>query len=1412
MRKVVSGIILALLAVNMLSIAFNIQPAKAEWTGTVYIRADGSIDPPDAPIITYDNITYFLTDDITSSGDGVVIERDNVTLDGTGHAIKGIGSGRPGINIGGRENIIIKDVTIKGFSPCISVIGSKNCIIKGNDLTTNGTGIQLGWSYTSTHNNTIYGNTIRSGGEYVNPNCIGINVADAHANIVKANKIVNMTYGIRIAASSYNNISDNTFINCGIFLAWEFSWYMNHIKNNTVNGKPLVYLYGVNNYEVADAGQVILVNCSNITVKNLDLPNYSTVGIELVKTQNSTIANNNIANQRVGIYLCHSPNNTVSENKIENCISAGIEVWHGKSYYSSLQPSRSNNFINRNRVINCSSGISLEYSTDNIIDGNSILNCVSGIGTFHSHRTVITNNDVKANYIGIGIGGSSFNNVTGNNIRDNFYGMDIGDCYGSSIFHNNFINNTIQVYMPWGGTHVWDGGYPSGGNYWSDYTGIDEKSGPNQDQPGSDGIGDTPYIIDENNVDHYPLMSPWTPTPPIQIWFFDSDFQYSLDDDYGTVEGTGHLRGKAALSAGSLSVEGQITLNGPLPSAVPEVYLIATDGPDEELAKQAVDLSQFSYWQTAANTYNFSGHIPNVIQPINNGHYEVEALITYNGQQYEFFINTISRMNNHYLPLTTQPKLREAVQNEAKSVRSVWIDEQEYYIVTLKAYIDPTSWEPYEHSFLAEEPPAWVVYTYPDFEPISNETLMRKIWTVDRANNLLKRVGTPESISNTINTIDEVITASKGLSEAEYTAVLARTTAFMTLDLVFFAELGLPIADYGIGSVLVSQLDYYTDPERFTLESGRALLNASKMNYQEAKKIAELNRDGISDYATARDYINSYYRGYFEFVYGVEMALPAEEVSKPVWWEVVSWLPEYIKHLALKFSSIASKLPELGTLLDASSKVSKNVLSTREQLRNYINSLKEIEEKMNELFEAEAYPIHYTLALVNQDKRSLYERWGIHGVDYLNSNLCSPAELRIYDSQGRATGVISGEVIVEIPNSFYFYSSESVTIFFPEDSYVHEVAGTGEGTYRLELTFVALGQIFNFTATDIPTNSGSIHQFTVDWDALSLGEKGVTVQVDNDGDGVFEHTFTSDSELNHKEYVIATDDIPPRTWLDIREPKFVVNNVTYLTSATPIALIAEDNPGGSVVALTAYRIYNASYDSGWITYTQPFYLTGLSDGTYQIDYNSTDYAGNVEPTKTATIILDNTPPKTTLTIGEPKYLSDTIYVTPDTSFILEANDVGSGVYSTVYRIYNSTYDSGWIPYMAPFNLTALTDGVYTIEFYSTDTLGNIEATSSIQVTLFSWDYIFEDSYGRETVLKINLAHKFFQFITHDEDYGIRQANYMQKCRTTIVILHCDGEITLTAVAIPKIDFCIAIALDKQTHTKYFLLDRMGLET
>jgi murein tripeptide amidase MpaA len=294
---------------------------------------------------------------------------------------------------------------------------------------------------------------------------------------------------------------------------------------------------------------------------------------------------------------------------------------------------------------------------------------------------------------------------------------------------------------------------------------------------------------------------------------------------------------------------------------------------------------------------------------------------------------------------------------------------------------------------------------------------------------------------------------------------------------------------------------------------------------------------------------------------------------------------------------------------------------------------------------------------------------------------------------------------------------------------------------------------------------------------------------------------------------LPSDVEPPTTTLEIGSPKYTDSSGnTYISSVTPFTLTAEDNPGGTDVASTSYRIYNATHDSGWLVYSAFFHLTGLSDGAYSIDYYSTDNIGNVEPTNTATVILDNTPSATTQTIGEPKYVSDKTYVTPDTPFTLEATDTGSGVYSIAYRIYNATYDSGWQTYTTPFKLTSLADGTYTIEYNSTDNVQNIETSHTAIFTLFHWNYIYQDTYGRGTTLKINLAYKFFQFIRPDKDYGIRIATYMKQCGRAIIISHCDKELRLITVSVDtKIDFCYAMAWDLQARKCYPLIDKAGIE-
>jgi parallel beta-helix repeat protein len=117
-------------------------------------------------------------------------------------------------------------------------------------------------------------------------------------------------------------------------------------------------------------------------------------------------------------------------------------------------------------------------------------------------------NLVTNNYIGVSIYDSEENIVFSNTIElSSYYGIYFCRSINNVIYHNNFLNNTNQAFNR--EENVFDNGYPSGGNYWSDYTGVDQKSGPNQDQPGSDGIGDTSYSIFPHGEDHYPLMYPY---------------------------------------------------------------------------------------------------------------------------------------------------------------------------------------------------------------------------------------------------------------------------------------------------------------------------------------------------------------------------------------------------------------------------------------------------------------------------------------------------------------------------------------------------------------------------------------------------------------------------------------------------------------------------------------------------------------------------------------------------------------------------------------------------------------------------------------------------------------------------------------------------------------------------------------
>ena len=147
------------------------------------------------------------------------------------------------------------------------------------------------------------------------------------------------------------------------------------------------------------------------------------------------------------------------------------------------------------------------------ISGNILLSShESAIQTGIESYGTISNNYVVGNRYGaFSRGGDEGVIYCNNTFQGNDFGVYSPGYYewefGPTFVHNNFVNNIQQTFAE--NSYLdWDLAYPSGGNYWSDYSGEDSFSGQYQDMPGSDGFGDTPYIINTNNTDNYPFVEP----------------------------------------------------------------------------------------------------------------------------------------------------------------------------------------------------------------------------------------------------------------------------------------------------------------------------------------------------------------------------------------------------------------------------------------------------------------------------------------------------------------------------------------------------------------------------------------------------------------------------------------------------------------------------------------------------------------------------------------------------------------------------------------------------------------------------------------------------------------------------------------------------------------------------------------
>ena len=336
----------------------------------------------------------------------------------------------------------------------------------------------------------LTGFTVRNSGSGGGDYGIYLNmVQDCH---VEGNIVKNTGSGFFLRYSHYNTIANNTVQNSedGIFLSLSDHNTVTNNKayNNTmmgINAGASAYTQITNNYASGSWWGISVSSAESGTVYNNTAEN-NIEGIHLVSSSNIAVQNNYAEGNEYGISIWNEFNNTITNNTVIGNTKAGLYTYK-----------TNNNTIMHNTAIDNDYGFRLALSDDNLVMYNEAFdNDDTGLSLYSSNRTLIVENNVSDNDgVGFKIWMSWFNN----------------------IYHNTIAGNHDVEGINFMGYNYWDNGYPSGGNYWGDYRHDDERSGPDQDQPNHDGIGDLPYNMSGSNIqDRYPLMNSPMTSPPYQ--------------------------------------------------------------------------------------------------------------------------------------------------------------------------------------------------------------------------------------------------------------------------------------------------------------------------------------------------------------------------------------------------------------------------------------------------------------------------------------------------------------------------------------------------------------------------------------------------------------------------------------------------------------------------------------------------------------------------------------------------------------------------------------------------------------------------------------------------------------------------------------------------------------------------------
>ena len=295
----------------------------------------------------------------------------------------------------------------------------------------------------------------------------GINMDQSENNSFTDNVIRNSLRGVNLYSACHNN----EFINNSILSNHACGFFLSQSENNTFEA-------------------------NNVTYNDNDGVSASYVGVAIQFNSNCNFVLNNIISKGLGISIYSSLFNTLIGNMF---YKSGISVGGSSLEHWNTHSVGQDNTVNGNPLyyIKNQTGGSVPAGAGQII----LSNCTD---------VIIEHQYIQNSSCAIICGFSSNNTIKNNTLSNNDYAIYFTESNDNRIFHNSFLNNAEQAYDA--NSNYWDNGYPSGGNYWSDYSSTDTMNGPTQDIPGSDGIGDTPYTNIGGGAgaqDNYPLMEPW---------------------------------------------------------------------------------------------------------------------------------------------------------------------------------------------------------------------------------------------------------------------------------------------------------------------------------------------------------------------------------------------------------------------------------------------------------------------------------------------------------------------------------------------------------------------------------------------------------------------------------------------------------------------------------------------------------------------------------------------------------------------------------------------------------------------------------------------------------------------------------------------------------------------------------------